>query len=59
MAKYVCRDLCFRLKFHKGKSIPDKTRYFLFAEKMLNILTVLGVLTDAKRLRTIFPTTKN
>jgi len=33
LAKYVCRDLCFRLKFHKGKSIPDKTRYFLFAVK--------------------------
>ncbi|XP_047175442.1 putative disease resistance RPP13-like protein 1, partial [Vigna umbellata] len=51
LAKYVCADFCFRLKFDKGNCIPKKTRHFSFANNDIRYLDGFGSLTDAKRLR--------
>ncbi|XP_014491132.1 putative disease resistance protein At3g14460 [Vigna radiata var. radiata] len=51
LAKYVCADFCFRLKFDKGNCIPKTTRHFSFASADLRFFDDFGSLTDAKRLR--------
>ncbi|WVZ14980.1 hypothetical protein V8G54_012546 [Vigna mungo] len=55
LAKYVCADSCFRLKFDKGNCIPKTTRHFSFAFHDVRYLYGFGSLTDAKRLRSIVP----
>ncbi|KOM56826.1 hypothetical protein LR48_Vigan10g271800 [Vigna angularis] len=59
LAKYVCADFCFRLKFDKGNCIPKTTRHFLFAFDDLRYFDGSGSLTDAKRLRSFVPITNN
>ncbi|XP_027923556.1 putative disease resistance RPP13-like protein 1 [Vigna unguiculata] len=55
LAKYVCADFCFRLKFDKGNCIPKKTRHFSFAFDDVECFDGFGSFTDAKRLRSFFP----
>ncbi|XP_027923033.1 putative disease resistance RPP13-like protein 1 [Vigna unguiculata] len=55
LAKYVCADFCFRLKFDKGNCIPKTTRQFSFAFWDVKYFDEFGSLTDAKRLRSFFP----
>ncbi|XP_022632284.1 putative disease resistance RPP13-like protein 1 [Vigna radiata var. radiata] len=55
LAKYVCADFCFRLKFDKGNSIPKTTRHFSFASNDVRYFNRFGSLTDAKRLRSFVP----
>ncbi|XP_027923644.1 putative disease resistance RPP13-like protein 1 isoform X3 [Vigna unguiculata] len=55
LAKYVCADFCFRLKFDKGNCIPKTTRHFSFAFDDVECFDGFGSLTDAKRLRSFFP----
>ena len=57
LAKYVCGDLCFRLKFDKGNFIPKTTRHFSFASDDVLYFDDLGNLTDAKRLRSFLSIT--
>ncbi|XP_027923472.1 putative disease resistance RPP13-like protein 1 [Vigna unguiculata] len=51
LAKYVYGDICFRLKFDKGKYIPKTTRHFLFTPGDVKCFNGLESLSDAKRLR--------
>ncbi|XP_027923494.1 putative disease resistance protein At3g14460 isoform X2 [Vigna unguiculata] len=55
LAKYVCADFCFRLKFDKGNCISKTTRHFSFAFSDVKYFDGFGSLTDAKRLRSFFP----
>nr|ACJ22817.1 NBS-LRR type putative disease resistance protein CNL-B22 [Phaseolus vulgaris]ACZ74674.1 CNL-B22 [Phaseolus vulgaris] len=55
LAKYICADLCFRLKFDKGRCIPKTTRHFSFAFLDVKSFDGFGSLTDAKRLRSFLP----
>ncbi|XP_047175432.1 putative disease resistance protein At3g14460 [Vigna umbellata] len=59
LAKYVCGDFCFRLKFDKGNYIPKTTRHFSFSFDDLEYFDGLGNLTNAKRLRSFLPITSN
>jgi len=58
LAKYVCGDFCFRLKFDKGQCIPKTTRHFSFAGDEIKGFDGFGSLTDAKRLRSFLPITE-
>ncbi|XP_014502954.1 putative disease resistance RPP13-like protein 1 [Vigna radiata var. radiata] len=58
LAKYVCGDICFRLKFDKGKYIPKTTRHFSFEFDHVKCFDGFGSLTDAKRLRSFLPITE-
>jgi len=58
LAKYVCGDFCFRLKFDKGRSVPKATHPFSFAVNDVKCLDGLGSLTNAKRLRSFLPITE-
>nr|ACJ22815.1 NBS-LRR type putative disease resistance protein CNL-B18 [Phaseolus vulgaris]ACZ74714.1 CNL-B18 [Phaseolus vulgaris] len=51
LAKYVCADFCFRLKFDKGQCIPETTRHFSFEFHDIKSFDGFGSLSDAKRLR--------
>ncbi|XP_068501543.1 putative disease resistance RPP13-like protein 1 [Phaseolus vulgaris] len=55
LAKYVCVDFCFRLKFDKGECIPKTTRHFSFKFRDVKSFDGFGSLTDAKRLRSFLP----
>jgi len=55
LAKYVCADFCFRMKFDKGNCIPKTTHHFSFALCDVKYFDGFGSLTDAKRLRSFFP----
>jgi len=55
LAKHVCADLCFRLKFDKGRCIPKTTRHFSFEFRDVRSFDGFGSLTDAKRLRSFLP----
>ncbi|XP_027925354.1 putative disease resistance RPP13-like protein 1 [Vigna unguiculata] len=59
LAKYVCADFCFRLKFDKGSCIPNTTRHFSFSFGDVEYFDGLGNLTDAKRLRSFHSITNN
>ena len=59
LAKYVCADFCFRLKFDKGNCIPNTTRHFSFSFGDVEYFDGLGSLTDAKRLRSFHSITNN
>ena len=58
LAKYVCGDFCFRLKFDKGQCIPKTTRHFSFVVNDVKCFDGSGTLTDVKRLRSFFPITR-
>ena len=58
LAKYVCADFCFRLKFDKGKLMPKATRHFSFAVNDVKYFDGLGSLSDAKRLHSFLPITE-
>ena len=55
LAKYVCPDFCFRLKFDKGQCISKTTRHFSFVFHDVRSFDVLGILNNAKRLRSFLP----
>ncbi|KAK8469931.1 hypothetical protein PHAVU_004G012801 [Phaseolus vulgaris] len=55
LAKYVCADFCFRLKFDKGQCIPETTRHFSFEFHDIKSFDGFGSLSDAKRLRSFLP----
>ncbi|XP_068501334.1 putative disease resistance RPP13-like protein 1 [Phaseolus vulgaris] len=55
LAKYVCADFCFRLKFDKGRRIPKTARHFSFKFSDIKSFDGFGSLTDAKRLRSFLP----
>ncbi|KAK8469873.1 hypothetical protein PHAVU_004G008740 [Phaseolus vulgaris] len=55
LAKYVCVDFCFRLKFDKGRCIPKTTRHFSFEFRDVKSFDGLESLTNAKRLRSFLP----
>jgi len=55
LAKYVCADFCFRLKFDKGQCIPKTTRHFSFEFYDVKSFDGFQSLTDAKRLRSFLP----
>jgi len=59
LAKYVCGDICFRLKFDKGKCIPKTTRHFSFSYFDVVDFDGLESLSDAKRLRSLIPMVKS
>ncbi|WVZ14978.1 hypothetical protein V8G54_012544 [Vigna mungo] len=59
LAKYVCADFCFRLKFDKGNCIPKITRHFSFAHDDIRYFDSFGSLTDAKRLRSFVQITND
>jgi len=58
LAKYICADFCFRLKFDKGQCIPKITRHFSFKFYDIEKFDGLESLTYAKRLRSFLPLTK-
>jgi len=58
LAKYVCADFCFRLKFDKGQCIQKTTRHFSFVVIDVKGFDGLGSLTAAKRLRSFLPITE-
>ncbi|ESW22913.1 hypothetical protein PHAVU_004G005600 [Phaseolus vulgaris] len=55
LAKYVCADFCFRLKFDKGECIQKTTRHFSFKFGDVKSFDGFESLTDAKRLRSFLP----
>ncbi|ESW23316.1 hypothetical protein PHAVU_004G036600 [Phaseolus vulgaris] len=55
LAKYVCVDFCFRLKFDKGECIPKTTCHFSFEFRDVKSFDGFGSLTNAKRLRSFLP----
>ena len=59
LAKYVCGDFCFRLKFDKGNCIPKTSRHFSLSFLDTEYFDALGSLTDAERLRSFLPLTSN
>ncbi|XP_027915942.1 putative disease resistance protein At3g14460 [Vigna unguiculata] len=58
LAKHVCADFCFRLKFDKGKCIPKATRHFSFAFDDVKCFDGFRSLTEAEKLRSFIPITK-
>ena len=58
LAKYVCGDFCFRLKFDKGQSMSKSTHHFSFVVNDVKRFDGFGSLTDAKRLRSFLPITE-
>jgi len=58
LAKYVCGDFCFRLKFDKGQCILKATRHFSFVGDDVKGFDGLGSLIYAKRLRSFLPITE-
>nr|XP_007150946.1 hypothetical protein PHAVU_004G008000g [Phaseolus vulgaris]ESW22940.1 hypothetical protein PHAVU_004G008000g [Phaseolus vulgaris] len=58
LAKYVCVDFCFRLKFDKGRCIPKTTRHFSFEFSDVKSFDGFESLTDAKRLRSFLSISK-
>jgi len=58
LAKYVCADFCFRLKFDKGRCIPKTTRHFSFELRDVKSFDGFESLIDAKRLRSFLPISK-
>ncbi|WVZ15930.1 hypothetical protein V8G54_013496 [Vigna mungo] len=59
LAKYVCADFCFRLKFDKGNCIPNTTRHFSFSLNDVGYFDGLRSLTDAERLRSFHSITND
>ncbi|CAJ1946721.1 unnamed protein product [Sphenostylis stenocarpa] len=55
LAKYVSGDICYKLKFDKGRCIPKSTRHFSFKGDDVKYFDGFGSLTEAKRLRTFLP----
>ncbi|ESW22939.2 hypothetical protein PHAVU_004G008200 [Phaseolus vulgaris] len=55
LAKYVCANSCFRLKFDKGRCIPKTTRHFSFEFCDVKSFDGFGSLIDAKRFRSFLP----
>ncbi|ESW22953.1 hypothetical protein PHAVU_004G008900 [Phaseolus vulgaris] len=55
LAKYVCGDFCFRLKFDKDKCMPKTTRHFSFDFSDVKSFDGFESLSDAKRLRSFLP----
>ncbi|XP_068501467.1 putative disease resistance RPP13-like protein 1 [Phaseolus vulgaris] len=55
LAKYVCADFCFRLKFDNEKCMPKTTRNFSFEFCDVKSFDGFESLTDAKRLRSFLP----
>jgi len=55
LAKYVCGDFCYRLKFYKGQCIPKAARHFSFVVNDVECFDGFGSLTDVKRLRSFLP----
>nr|ACZ74653.1 CNL-B28 [Phaseolus vulgaris] len=55
LAKYVCADFCFRLKFDKGECIHKTTRHFSFEFRDVKSFDGFESLTDAKRLHSFLP----
>ncbi|KAK8469858.1 hypothetical protein PHAVU_004G007900 [Phaseolus vulgaris] len=55
LAKYVCADFCFRLKYDKRQCIPKTTRHFSFKFRDVKSFDGFESLTDAKRLRSFLP----
>nr|XP_007150966.1 hypothetical protein PHAVU_004G009300g [Phaseolus vulgaris]ESW22960.1 hypothetical protein PHAVU_004G009300g [Phaseolus vulgaris] len=55
LAKYVCADFCFRLKFDNEKCMPKTTRHFSFEFCDVKSFDGFESLTDAKRLRSFLP----
>nr|ACJ22816.1 NBS-LRR type putative disease resistance protein CNL-B19 [Phaseolus vulgaris] len=55
LAKYVCEDFCFRLKFDNEKCMPKTTRHFSFEFCDVKSFDGFESLTDAKRLRSFLP----
>ncbi|XP_068501488.1 putative disease resistance RPP13-like protein 1 [Phaseolus vulgaris] len=55
LAKYVCADFCFRLKFDNEKCMPKTTRHFSFEFHDVESFDGFESLTDAKRLRSFLP----
>nr|XP_007151083.1 hypothetical protein PHAVU_004G016500g [Phaseolus vulgaris]ESW23077.1 hypothetical protein PHAVU_004G016500g [Phaseolus vulgaris] len=55
LAKYVCADFCFRLKYDKRQCIPKTTRHFSFEFRDVKSFDGFESLTDAKRLRSFLP----
>nr|XP_007163962.1 hypothetical protein PHAVU_L001800g [Phaseolus vulgaris]ESW35956.1 hypothetical protein PHAVU_L001800g [Phaseolus vulgaris] len=55
LAKYVCADFCFRLKFDKTQYISKETRNFSFEFHDVKSFYGFESLTDAKRLRSFLP----
>ena len=51
LAKYVCADFCFRLKFYNEKCMSKTTRHFSFEFRDVESFDGFESLTDAKRLR--------
>nr|AAK61316.1 NBS-LRR resistance-like protein B11 [Phaseolus vulgaris]AAK61320.1 NBS-LRR resistance-like protein B11 [Phaseolus vulgaris] len=58
LAKYVCADFCFRLKYDKCQCIPKTTRHFSFEFRDVESFDGFESLTDAKRLRSFLPISK-
>ncbi|KAK8469910.1 hypothetical protein PHAVU_004G008918 [Phaseolus vulgaris] len=55
LAKYVCADFCFKLKFDNEKCMPKTTRHFSFEFCDVKSFDGFESLTDAKRLRSFLP----
>ncbi|KAG4977427.1 hypothetical protein JHK86_036901 [Glycine max] len=52
LAKYVCRDICFRLEVDQAKNIPKTTRHFSVASDHVKCFDGFRTLYNAERLRT-------
>ncbi|KHN37703.1 Putative disease resistance RPP13-like protein 1 [Glycine soja] len=52
LAKYVCRDICFRLEDDQAKNIPKTTRHFSVASDHVKCFDGFRTLYNAERLRT-------
>ncbi|KAK8469908.1 hypothetical protein PHAVU_004G009154 [Phaseolus vulgaris] len=59
LAKYVCADFCFRLKFDNEKCMPKTTRHFSFEFRDVESFDGFESLTDAKRLRSFLPLSRD
>nr|AAK61315.1 NBS-LRR resistance-like protein B8 [Phaseolus vulgaris]AAK61319.1 NBS-LRR resistance-like protein B8 [Phaseolus vulgaris] len=55
LAKYVCADFCFRLKFDNEKCMPKTTCHFSFEFLDVESFDGFESLTNAKRLRSFLP----
>ncbi|KAL2979443.1 hypothetical protein AAZX31_13G173400 [Glycine max] len=55
LAKYVCRDICFRLEDDQAKNIPKTTRHFSVASDHVTCFDGFRTLYNAERLRTFMP----
>ena len=56
LAKYVCEDICMRLRVDEPKGIPKTTRHFSFSANPGEYFDGFGILNDTKKLRTFIPT---